>query len=539
MVYIHAGEFMFGSSNDLENNWPYFSSQIILVTFNFRIGPLGFLGADIMRSRAANRGTGNYGMLDQRFALQWVHENVAAFGGDPGNVAIWGESSGATSVAYHLSSQPSWSFYQKAIMQSPGIRQIKQWEEAQDNFNYLVSTLAGLKSPNCSVQPFQYISLAGAELGHSYGHWHSSIRTATNESLQESKRWCDFNSSCAGFTVHSRSQQTVFVGQPNPIRQAQAGPYGAKSSDVVSFLKSGPTGEAALECLLSASAESLNGFAGLYMPRGDTINVDTWAPVLDGVDLAVPLEGSIGRGELAPNVDVLVGTNLDEASTFTYLGIWLPCNGSSQDLTDWARNFYGETLGQKASHLYSKIRKPIPTLGCASPAEAYWFAAAMRAASDSAFTCPVRELARSLAARKGTGKTFKYYFTHTPATSVNEYQTSDIGAFHGADVPFVFQDRFELTTPADLALSKAMSCYWSQFSSSGDPNGGSVCDLPKWPQYSLKNEVSFELSVDTNASLHLKPILDLQQNQCDLWATSLADPPFAMPHQQEQIALLV
>jgi len=102
IVYFHAGEFHCGSSNDAESNQPQFAREVLFVSMNYRVGPFGFLAADELRSRHPQNGTGNYGLLDQRLALEWVHKNIASFGGDPTQVTIMGESSGGTSVAYHL-----------------------------------------------------------------------------------------------------------------------------------------------------------------------------------------------------------------------------------------------------------------------------------------------------------------------------------------------------------------------------------------------------------------------------------------------------
>ena len=68
MVYIHAGEFWVGSSNDLENDWAP-APDVILVTFNFRVGAFGFMGGEMLRNRSSDGSTGNYGMQDQRYNL--------------------------------------------------------------------------------------------------------------------------------------------------------------------------------------------------------------------------------------------------------------------------------------------------------------------------------------------------------------------------------------------------------------------------------------------------------------------------------------
>jgi cholinesterase len=87
------------------------STGLIIVTMNYRLGALGF---------AAIQGSinGNFGFFDQRLALIWVQQNIAAFGGDPAQVTLFGQSAGATSVVTHLMAKGSWGTYARAIVQS-------------------------------------------------------------------------------------------------------------------------------------------------------------------------------------------------------------------------------------------------------------------------------------------------------------------------------------------------------------------------------------------------------------------------------------
>ncbi|MEX3010091.1 carboxylesterase/lipase family protein [Hoeflea sp. TYP-13] len=113
MVFIHGGAFFFGSSaNPLYNGHVLASrGNVVVVTMNYRLGALGFL--------AGIEGlVGNYGFLDQQMALRWVHENIAAFGGDPARVTLFGESAGAASVSLHLMSPASRNYFRAAIMES-------------------------------------------------------------------------------------------------------------------------------------------------------------------------------------------------------------------------------------------------------------------------------------------------------------------------------------------------------------------------------------------------------------------------------------
>ncbi|KAK7083393.1 hypothetical protein SK128_020036, partial [Halocaridina rubra] len=96
MVYIHGGAFYLGGSYFFRGVQPLVQHNVIMVTINYRLGVLGFLSTE---DAAA---PGNQGLKDQTLALQWVHDNIAAFGGDPDKITIFGESAGSASVHYQL-----------------------------------------------------------------------------------------------------------------------------------------------------------------------------------------------------------------------------------------------------------------------------------------------------------------------------------------------------------------------------------------------------------------------------------------------------
>lgn len=113
MVYIHGGGFIFGSSRPgIYGPEFLMTNDIVVVTINYRLGILGFLSVD------GTEVTGNMGLKDQNLALKWVQRNISAFGGDPNNVTIFGESAGAASVHAHVLSAASKGLFHKAIMQS-------------------------------------------------------------------------------------------------------------------------------------------------------------------------------------------------------------------------------------------------------------------------------------------------------------------------------------------------------------------------------------------------------------------------------------
>jgi len=123
MVWIHGGAFLFGSGSSPESNGTEFAKQgVILITINYRLGRLGFFAFPALSEEYPDEFKGNYAYMDQLEALKWVQKNIAAFGGDPGNVTIFGESAGGASVHALVSSPLSRGLFQKAIIESGGGR---------------------------------------------------------------------------------------------------------------------------------------------------------------------------------------------------------------------------------------------------------------------------------------------------------------------------------------------------------------------------------------------------------------------------------
>lgn len=118
MVWIHGGAMTYGESDDY-NPVPLVDQGVVVVTLNYRLGMLGFLALPGLTSEApADRDSGNYALMDQQAALRWVQRNIAAFGGDPDNVTIFGESAGGLSVLSQLLSPTAKGLFQKAIVES-------------------------------------------------------------------------------------------------------------------------------------------------------------------------------------------------------------------------------------------------------------------------------------------------------------------------------------------------------------------------------------------------------------------------------------
>jgi para-nitrobenzyl esterase len=122
MVWIHGGGFMNGSGNLTTCDGTELAARgVVLVTFNYRVGPLGNLAHPGLEAESKDGVGGNYGFLDQIALLDWIQKNISNFGGDPDNVTIFGVSAGAMSVALLCASPKAEGLFHKAICQSGGL----------------------------------------------------------------------------------------------------------------------------------------------------------------------------------------------------------------------------------------------------------------------------------------------------------------------------------------------------------------------------------------------------------------------------------
>jgi para-nitrobenzyl esterase len=119
MVWIYGGGFVAGGTSEPRQHGEVLAQQgVIVVSMNYRLGVFGFLVHPELAKESGHNSAGNYGLLDQLAALRWVHENIAAFGGDQGNVTIFGESAGSFSVSAQMASPLAKGLFQKAIGES-------------------------------------------------------------------------------------------------------------------------------------------------------------------------------------------------------------------------------------------------------------------------------------------------------------------------------------------------------------------------------------------------------------------------------------
>jgi para-nitrobenzyl esterase len=119
MVWIFGGGFVAGGTSEPRQDGAQLASNgVIVVSMNYRLGIFGFFAHSDLAAESGRDSSGNYGLMDQTSALQWVQRNIAAFGGDPGNVTVFGESAGSFSVSAQMASPLAKGLFERAIGES-------------------------------------------------------------------------------------------------------------------------------------------------------------------------------------------------------------------------------------------------------------------------------------------------------------------------------------------------------------------------------------------------------------------------------------
>jgi len=121
MVWIYGGGYLAGGTSEPRQDGANLAKNgVVVVSMNYRLGIFGFFAHPELTAESPNKASGNYGLMDQTAALHWVHDNIAAFGGDPAKVTIFGESAGSFSVSWQMASPLAKGLFVRAIGESGG-----------------------------------------------------------------------------------------------------------------------------------------------------------------------------------------------------------------------------------------------------------------------------------------------------------------------------------------------------------------------------------------------------------------------------------
>jgi para-nitrobenzyl esterase len=379
MFWIHGGGNYGGTAST--NNFDGESLArhgVVVVTANYRLGIFGFFAHPELTRESPHRASGNYGLMDQILALEWVRDNIAHFGGDPKNVTIFGQSAGAVDANVLTTSPRAKDLFQRVIAESGTVT----------------------RNPDAAT-------LAMTALGAVMKVKEGPVTYSDAPGLAEAER------------------------------------AGEKLGASIVALRALP------------AADLLKLVAGPRMAIGPANGV-----VVDGWVLPEAPAEVFAKGEQL-RVPLLVGNNARERT---------PPGTTPEDLTKAAQAMYGP-LAQRALSLYrfTNALEPDPLYG--GPA-AQWVV-------DTMYRCPV---VAQLLWHAGAGNPAYEYQFDLPARG-----RESLGSVHGAEVPYVF-GKVE-----DNPTSEAMQQYWTNFAKSGNPNGPS---LPQWPKFEYTDRSYLEFTKD-------------------------------------------
>ena len=431
MVWIHGGGFILGEGLQTDGGTAgdliARHRGMVVVSMNYRLGQLGFLAHSELTAESPDGASGNYGLMDQTAALEWVRANIEAFGGDPENVTIFGESAGAFSVCGHLASAKSADLFHKAIMQSG----------------------------SCE-RPWPTLAVAEA-------------------------------------------QGEVFADALCFLQ-----------NDVLACMR----GKSADEVLAALPPAPNFGFNPSDEPTG------SWGPVLDGSFFTEQPSDAFTSGNFN-RVPTMLGFTREEARLFVWLGEIAepPLDVTADNYEELIAHFLGGN-----TELAARAAAEYPLGDYSEPAVAL-----AAVATDTIFRCPGKLEAGKLAPFTPTHLyQFEYPDGHSQlevalpfiGASLPSY---DLGAFHGADIPYVFGydplleidfENFSTTLntwqagTVDEALWLEILGYFSRFAATGNPNAeGGV----QWPSYDT--EADQHLVFDTTVSVSSNAA-----EKCDFWA---------------------
>jgi para-nitrobenzyl esterase len=216
MVWIHGGGYTFGAaSQGLYDGANLARRGVIVVAMNYRLGPLGFLSLPQLSAESEHGASGNYGLLDQLEALRWVKRNVAAFGGDPQRVTIFGESAGGNSVDALLVSPLAKGLFQRAISQSGATLSFP--DNKHSRYGYPSAETMGLEfAKKCGV-PEGPGQLAALRAMSADDVLKASAGFATPKSLEFRSDRARFSPVVDGWMIPDDPMTLLEQGKANPV----------------------------------------------------------------------------------------------------------------------------------------------------------------------------------------------------------------------------------------------------------------------------------------------------------------------------------
>jgi carboxylesterase type B len=259
LFYIHGGSMKVGSASDNDPSRIAGTTDTIVVMINYRLGQFGFLAHPALGAEAGDGTSGEYGLMDQQAALRWVHQRIAAFGGDPRNVTIAGGSAGGLSVCAHLASPAAAGLFSQAIIQSAGCFAVtRQAAEAEGLTFAATAGCPSTESASCLRSKSTAELLASDSWAHpSFFPWGARLLPEEPASAVTGGR---FN-----------RVPVMLGGTSNEVRSGLAGEYPISEQTYLNFVN-GTFGEQAQAVLdvypLSAYSEPFDAMADVLDDSG-------------------------------------------------------------------------------------------------------------------------------------------------------------------------------------------------------------------------------------------------------------------------------
>jgi len=445
--------------------------DMIVVTPNYRLGPLGFLALDELASEDPSSLMGNLALHDQRAALEWVQPNIAAFGGDPSRVTVAGESAGAFSVCWHLAAPKSAGLFHAAILES-GTCDAPEFfvaKEDSKSWSRTYSAMVGCdpnKLDSSELLPCLRKLETGVVMGHLLGH-----STTPDVAVDVSQ-----------FTHHQK-------GTHKNRKHHQWSPEHKRWAHNMHEL--------------AELHSNSSGFTPLMYP------VMSWAPTIDGEFEGLPdIPVNTIRAGKWNRVPVIMGTNENEGDIFVPI-LELVIKGLHSPLID-------SDIVVAFDHFFNNNKSIVDSIVLEYPRYEY------KSVSDDAavvlrdyfFACAARRALTSMRESHPdqADQVWLYHFTY-PGDFIEDLV---LGDYHSAELPFVFDNPWppliHSFSQKDQEMADTFGLYWSNLVHFLTPNGNGL-NTPQvfWPAYNASSLQNVILDVPA----HVED--DLVKDKCDYW----------------------
>ncbi|GAA6133314.1 hypothetical protein NBRC116188_01030 [Oceaniserpentilla sp. 4NH20-0058] len=454
MVWIHGGAFITGSGDTYDTS-RLVEQGVVVVTINYRLGALGFLTHPAL-SEATGTGSGNYGLMDQQFALQWIQDNIEAFGGNPDNVTIFGESAGGHSVMDQLTIPTSQGLYSKAIVQSGTYHLEEVPLEVAEGLGQLL-----VANSNCATSTDML----------------NCLKTLPVEDMLAAQGSDQFLPT-TGTAFHPYSPLVAT--------------YTGQLADVP--LMSGSNKD---EGTLFTALAQVNAYEAAIQEAATAAYLAELAQSGDPVAAAAAAEAA--------------GTAASQGSAF-YAAAAVISSQATYDaavttlLAPFPYTLNGHTIAEVADEYLAGTTD--------------YYGAYNRLQTDWRFACTALNTANTLKANPyRSSDIFAYHFTDQNAPNLfAPYFPIGFaaGASHAAEIPYVLSDGSGFEGNEDqAALSAAMIKYWTTFAKTGNPNPNHS-QLVQWPAFSAVENNMLELGTGDNFKVLAEADFNNTHN-CGYW----------------------